>query len=93
MVLESLAGYFVTTKDETKFVISFTANITSSVNRKEIIKLLLQVSIGLLIVMVFVRLKPLYQMIPIISLLLVALVLAILDRAKKERKAYKKLKK
>jgi hypothetical protein len=43
--------------------------------------------------MVFVKLKPLFQLIPVVLLLLIAMVLAVLEKAKKDKAAYKKIKK
>lgn len=47
----------------------------------------------LLGIMLFIRLSPIYQLVPIVVLLLIALILIVLEKAKKDKAAYKKIKK
>ncbi len=62
-------------------------------NRKEIIVILLKISLGLFGIMLFVQLKPLYQLIPIILIMFSALILIVVEKFKQEKVQYKKMQK
>ncbi len=61
--------------------------------RRRLIIQLMLLSAGLLFLMLFIRLEPLFQLIPVILLLLAAMVLVVLEKIKKDKAAYKKIRK
>ncbi|HAR20091.1 MAG TPA: hypothetical protein DCR46_05475 [Cytophagales bacterium] len=61
--------------------------------RKEMIALLLKISFGMLGIMLFTRLSAIYQLVPIVVLLLVTMVLVVFESMKKQKNDYKKYRK
>jgi len=61
--------------------------------RKELIALLLKISAGMLAIMLFTHLSPIYQLIPVVLVLLTTLVLVVLEASDKQKEDYKKYQK
>ena len=55
--------------------------------------MLLVASAVLLGLTLFLRLQPIFQLIPVVLFLLVALILTVIDKSEKDKVAYKKIKK
>jgi len=62
-------------------------------NRKSIITILLKSSLVLVGLMLFIKLKPIYQIIPVVILVLASVVLITIEMFEREKLKYNRIKK